>query len=69
MDNNKNCQSPNDSACPKDLTFGESLGMAMVAATGAGAYHVDPLISSAAVAGASVSASNQCQKNDAAKMV
>ena len=44
--------------------------MAMVAATGAGAYHVDPLISSAAVAGASVSASNlECKKNEAARMV
>ena len=67
MDNTKNCQSPNDSACPKDLTFGESLGMAMVAATGAGAYHVDPLISSAAVAGAS--SNLDCKKNDASKMV
>ena len=67
MDNTKNCQSPNDSACPKDLTFGESLGMAMVAATGAGAYHVDPLISSAAVAGAS--SNLDCKKNESNKMV
>ena len=52
------CTSPNHKNGRKDITFGESLGVAMVAATGAGAYHMDPLISSAAVAGASMTASN-----------
>ena len=39
----------------------------MVAATGAGAYHVDPVISSAAVAGAS--SNLDCKKNDESRMV
>ena len=46
--------SPSLRPCPKDTTFGDSLGMAMTAATGAGAFTMDPLISSAAVAGASM---------------
>ena len=49
---NNASDSPNHKNCRKDMSFGESLGMAMVAATGAGAYNMDPLISSAAVAGA-----------------
>ena len=44
--------------------------MAMVAATGAEACNTDPLISSAAVAGASVSAQNlEYTKSDYSKMV
>ena len=70
VDNAKQC-SPNHRQCEKDITFGESLGMAMVAATGAGAaYNNEPLISSAAVAGASVSAQNiSCKQTDFSKMV
>ena len=65
--------SPDHKNCRKDMAFGESLGMAMVAGVGAGAYHMDPLISSAAVAGASMTAENlqttESSLNEMAKMV
>jgi hypothetical protein len=47
--------------------------MAVAAATGSQAYHMDPLISSAAVAGASMSAQNiqnlDCRKSEMERMV
>ena len=44
--------------------------MAMVAASGSQAYHMDPLISSDAVPGASMSAQSlDCKKSEMARMV